>query len=96
MATPLLRALAGPALALVTVAVQASDPSASLFLGKAREAGFRPEPHDGKALYCRTYQPLGSHLYTHECLSESDLKAKWALERPGPGLQVLSGPSARW
>jgi hypothetical protein len=90
------RALASSALVLVAAATQASDPSASLFLSKARELGFRPERHDQQAVYCRTYQPLGSHVYTHECLSESELIAKLALERPGPSLQVLSGPSARW
>ncbi len=96
MATQLLRTLAYLALLLAAAAAQATDPSARLFLDKALELGFRPERHDGKALYCRTYQPVGSHLYTHECLSELDVRSKLSLERPGPSLQVLSGPSARW
>ncbi|HUO80051.1 MAG TPA: hypothetical protein VMU00_07895 [Steroidobacteraceae bacterium] len=96
MASILLRALCSAALALAAAAALATDPSASLWLAKARELGFRPESHDGKAIYCRTYVPVGSHLSVHECLSEADLIAKLSLERPGPSLRVVSGPAAHW
>jgi len=88
-----LRVLAASMLLLAMAAAQATDPSGNLFLSKARALGYRPEKKDGKDLYCRTYQQVGSHLYTHECLSEADLLSKLALDRPTPDMRVVS-PSA--
>ena len=86
-------ALAASTLVLAMTAAEATDPSGSLFLSKARELGFRPEKKDGKDLYCRTYQPVGSHIYTHECLTETELLSKLSLDRPGPDMRVVSPQS---
>jgi hypothetical protein len=40
---------------------------------KAREAGWRPEAHNGETVYCRDDPQVGSRFTTRRCVHESEL-----------------------
>jgi hypothetical protein len=72
-ATAALIAKANAAAAKAATSASSKATSDASLSKKAREAGWRPEAHNGETVYCRDDPQVGSRFTTRRCVHESQL-----------------------
>jgi hypothetical protein len=72
-ATAALIAKANAAAAKAAASAPAKAANEASVAKKAREAGWRPEAHNGETVYCRDDAQVGSRFPTRRCVHESQL-----------------------
>jgi hypothetical protein len=72
-ATAALIAKANAAAAKAATSASSKATSDASLSKKAREAGWRPEAHNGETVYCRDDAQVGSRFATRRCVHENQL-----------------------